>query len=249
MRKAFALAGIAVLFTCTARGEDLDAKKIIDKAIEAHGGADALAKNKDKSVTAKSKMTINQMGGIEATMESLIGDKKFRHTMDFSIMGMNFNQIICYDGKEMWIALNGKVMMTISGKDLEPIKDAIYAEELAGLVLLKEKGFEFSVVGESKLDDQELVGIRVSNKDHKDVTLHFDKKTGMLTKIESRNLDFQTSEEVAEERIMKDYKKFEGVLQPTRIVVNRDGKKFVEIEFSDMKYGDKLDDSAFEKPK
>jgi len=250
MRKAaLALAGIAVLFSGSAYADDLDAKKIIDKAIEAHGGAEALAKNKDKSVNAKAKMTINQMGGIEATMESFISDKKFKHVLDFSIMGMNFNEIIGYDGKEMWIVLNGKEIMSVTGKDLDPLKDMIHAEELAGLVLLKEKGIETSLIGESKLDDQELVGIRVSSKDHKDVSMYFDKKSGLLVKVENRGVDFLSKEEVAEERIMSDFKKFDGVLQPTRIVINHDGKKHVEIEFSDIKFGDKLDNSAFEKPK
>jgi hypothetical protein len=246
--KLFALAGAVLLSFSTAHADDVDAQKIIDKAIDAHGGAELLAKNKDKAGLAKGKMNINQMGGIEAQMESFIGDKKFKHILDFTIMGMNINQVVGYDGKEMWIALNGKVIMNVNGKDLDPIKDAIYAEELAGLVMLKEKGLELSVIGESKLGEQDLVGIRVSKKDHKDVSLHFDKKSGLLTKIDYRNLDFLTREEVAEERILQDYKKVDGLMQPSRIVLNRDGKKFVDMEITEIKYVDKLDDSVFAKP-
>ena len=217
MRKTLlALAGMAIVFCGSARADDKDAQKVIDKAIEAHGGADVLAKNKDKAVIAKGKMNINQMGGLEATMDSFIGDKKFKHVLDLTINGMNINQIVCYDGKEMWIALNGKVAMTIKGKDLDPLKEAIYAEELAGLALLKEKGLEFSVIGESKLGELDLIGIRVSKKDHKDVSLHFDKKTGLLAKLEYRNMDFLTGQEVNEERLMQDYKKIDGQMQPSR---------------------------------
>jgi len=246
--KLFAVAALAFVFGNSARADDTDVQKIIDKAIEAHGGADVLAKNKDKAGIAKGKMTINQMGGIDAQMESFIGDKKFKHALDFSIMGMNFNQVVGYDGKEMWITLNGKVVMTITGKDLDPIKDAIYAEQLAGLVILKEKGLELSVIGESKMGEQDLIGIRVSKKDHKDVSLHFDKKTGLLTKIVYRNLDFQSGKEVAEERILQDYKKQDGQMQPSRIILNRDGEKFVDMELTEIKLVDKLDDSVFAKP-
>jgi hypothetical protein len=244
----FALAGLALVWCNTAHADDVDAQKVIDKAIEAHGGADVLAKNKDKAAMAKGKMTINQMGGLEATLESFVGDKKFKHILDLTVMGTNINEIVCYDGKEMWIAINGKVAMSVTGKDLDPIKDAIHAEELAGLAMLKEKGLELSVIGESKLGEQDLIGIRVSKKDHKDVNLHFDKKSGLLTKVDYRNLDFLTREEVAEERILQEYKKQDGQMQPSRIIINRDGKKFIEMEISEIKLVDKLDDSVFTKP-
>src|SRR5690349_17840154 len=106
MRKTLlVLIGVAFVFCAPLRADDLNPQKIIDKAIEAHGGAEVLAKNKDKATIVKGKATINLMGGIESTLESFIGDDKFKHVMDLTIMGMNFNQIVGYDGKEMWITL------------------------------------------------------------------------------------------------------------------------------------------------
>jgi hypothetical protein len=249
MRKLlFPLTAFAIVFASAARADDPDPKKIVEKAIAAHGGAEALAKHKDKSESASGKMKIHMMGVIEATLESVVSDKKFKHVLQFSIMGMDFNEIVCYDGKEFWIALNGKVEMTTSGKELDSLKEAIHAEEMASLIPLIDKSVELSIIGESKLGEQELIGVRASKKDHKDVNLHFDKKTGLLVKSESRNMDFLTREEVAEEREMYDYKKIDGMLVPMRIVINRDGKKYVEIDITDVKFNDKLDDSAFAKP-
>jgi hypothetical protein len=247
-RMVFPLVAVAVAIAGAARADDTDAKKVIEKAIVAHGGADALAKLKDKAAIVKGKMSIDQAGGIEATLESFASNKKFKHVIEGSVMGQNFTQIVCYDGKEMWIAIGGKVIMTITGKDLEPIKEQIHAEELAGLALFGEKGLEFSVVGDSKVGENEVVGIKVSKKDYKDVTLFFDKKTGLLAKSEYRGLDFQTKNEVNEEKVLHDYKKVDGVLRPSRIVVNRDGKKFLEMEFTEQKHVDKLDDGTFDKP-
>ena len=59
-------------------------------------------------------MNINVMGGIDATMEMFAGDKKFKQELKFSIMGMDFTQVVCYDGKEMWIALNGMLSNSAS---------------------------------------------------------------------------------------------------------------------------------------
>lgn len=247
-RLVLPLVAVAVAFAGAARAEDAEAKKVIDKAIAAHGGAETLAKLKDKSAIIKGKMNINLMGGIDATMEMYAGGQKFKQDLKFSIMGMDFNQSVCYDGKEMWIALNGKVIETLTGKDLDPIKEVIHAEEMAGLALLGEKGLEFSTIGDSKVGEQEVIGIKVSKKDRKDVSLFFDKKTGLLAKVEARGLDFQTKEEVNDERIMHDYKKLDGILKPTRVTMNRDGKKFIEMEITEQKYVDKLDDNTFDKP-
>ena len=37
-------------------------------------------------------------------------------------------------------------------------------------------------------------------------------------------------------------------MHPSRVVINRDGMKYVELEISEMKLVDKLDDTVFAKP-
>src|SRR5260370_30988043 len=134
-------------------------------------------------------------------------------------------------------------------EELAPIKEAIFAEEAAGLALLGSKDIELSIIGESKVDDTPVVGVRVSKKGHKDVSLYFDKTTHLLRKVESRGMDFQTQMEVAQERIMSDYKERNGVKRPTKVIVNNDGKKVADLEILETKIVDKLDDDTFDKPK
>src|SRR5262245_37775694 len=160
-RLVLPLVAFGVAFAAAARADDAEAKKVIDTAIKAHGGAEALAKQKDKSVILKGKININVMGGIDATMEMFAGGEKFKQELKFSIMGMDFTQIVGYDTKELWIALNGNVIQTKTGKDLDPIKETIHAERMAGLALLGDKDLQFSTIAESKVGDQEVVGIKV----------------------------------------------------------------------------------------
>jgi hypothetical protein len=40
----------------------------------------------------------------------------------------------------------------------------------------------------------------------------------------------------------------DGQKRPKRAIVHKDGKKVAEVEFSEVKYLDKLDDSIFIKP-
>src|SRR5262249_10869670 len=120
---ALLLIAVAPLLGATARADDADARKVVDAAMKAHGGAEALAKFKDKAVIMKGKMKIAVMD-LDATMEAYIGDKKFKQVIQLNVMGMDINQVVVYDGKEMWIAINGKVAMTIDKKeDLEPLKE------------------------------------------------------------------------------------------------------------------------------
>lgn len=244
----FACAAWLVASGSTARGDD-DARKIIEAAVKAHGGAEKLAKQRKMFSISKGKMKINIMDGLDATMEMRAGGEKFRQDIKFSLMGMDFEQSVAFDGKEMWIALNGKIMQTLSSKeDLDLVKEAVHSERVADLDLLGKKEIELSIIGDDKIGDTPVVGVRVSQTGYKDVSLYFDKKTHLLKRIDSRGLDFQSRMEVAQERIIDEYKEVDGMQQPAKITMNRDGKKFLEFEFTSHELVDKLDDSTWKKP-
>jgi hypothetical protein len=233
----------------TARADD-EAKKVIEAAVKAHGGAEKLAKNKNKAVNIKGKLKVFANGmELDATMEAWAGEKKFRQDIKLSIMGMDIEQTVAFDGKEVWIAANGKVVMTLDKKeDLELVEEALHAEKVGDLQLLDDKTIELSIIGDDKVGDTPVVGVRVSKKGRKDVSLYFDKKTHMLKKTESRGLDFQSRQEVTQERIVDEYQEVDGVMRPKKLTVNQDGKKTVEMEFTGFETMDKLDDSTVKKP-
>lgn len=246
---------VGLTIALPAKADDA-AKKVIDKAIKAHGGADILNKQKDKGVIQKGKMKIYANGmELDATVETTIAsgpgkDRKFKQDIQLSVMGQDVKQLVVFDGKAMWIAINGKIFMTYDKKeDLEKFEEAAFAEEAAGLVLLSDKEIETSIIGEDKVLDTPVIGIRVAKKGRKDVSLYFEKESGLLKKIHSRTLDFMSGNEVEQERIFDDYKEVDGQKRPQRAVVNQDGKKLVEIEFSETKIVDSVEESAFDKPK
>ena len=92
------------------------------------------------------------------------------------------------------------------------------------------------------------VGIRVAAPGHKDVSLYFDKQTGLLVKITRQALDAQTGQEVSEERIIQEYQDVNGLKTAKKVLINRDGKKFLEAEVTDVQFLEKVDDSTFAKP-
>jgi hypothetical protein len=112
----------------------------------------------------------------------------------------------------------------------------------------KDKSRELSLVGEDKVDGRPVVGIRVASKGHKDISLFFDKETGLLSKFVHRTASPMSDQEVTEERIIQEYQEVDGLKVAKKALINHDGKKFIEVEVLEVKLMEKADDSEFTKP-
>jgi hypothetical protein len=232
----------------TAKAADT-AKEVMEKAIKAHGGADLLTKNKAGQMKVKGKLTLPGVGDVEFTQEaSFMIPDKFKEAMEMTIMGMNISVLTIANGKDVSIEAAG---MKIEASDAirDSIKDATHVLAVGTLVgPAREKGYELSLIGESKVDDVAVVGVRVAMKGKKDVSLFFDAKTHLMLKMEYRGSDPMTGVEFNEERVMKDYKKdAEGNQTPHKLTILRDGKKFLDAEVIDFKHLEKLPDAEFKK--
>ena len=117
---------------------------------------------------------------------------------------------------------------------------------------LKDRGFEFSLVGNVTVDEKEAVGVKVSCKGRPDVNLFFDKRTGLAIKSERRARDPGTNEEYTAESVYRDHKAFQGVMWPTSRLDRRDGMDLEEnsgrFELSEFQALDKLDESSLARP-
>jgi hypothetical protein len=103
-------------------------------------------------------------------------------------------------------------------------------------------------LGESKVGDHPVVGIKVARKGHIDVQLFFDKENGLLLKRQYRYHDVRAGKEAEMVITGENFKDFGGLKVPTKIEMKRDGKKYVEAEMSDIKPLRSLDASVFAKP-
>jgi len=115
------------------------------------------------------------------------------------------------------------------------------------LVPLKGKGFKLAALGEVKGKD--ALGVRISHKGHRDVSIYFDKSSGLPAKIETVVKNVESSDkEIQQEEYESNYKEFDGVKHATKAELMRDGKRFVEIEFSEIRPTEKVDASLFARP-
>ena len=236
-----------VLAPAAARAAD-EPKDILAKAIKAHGGEELITKFKAAQSKNKGKITLPGVGDVEFTQEiSYMIPDKLRESMELTIAGQAINTLTIVNGDKITLEVNGKAM-EVPDQAKTAIKDAGHIMEIARLVTLKDKKFELSLIGEDKVEGKKVVGVRVSAKDQKDVSVYFDKETGLLAKLEYRGAEPGTGKEVTEERIITEYAKGKnGVPHPKKIVIRHDGKQFLEAEVVELTMHEKLDDDVFKK--
>jgi hypothetical protein len=235
-----------LLWAVRVSAADDDAKAVIEKAIKAHGGADRLAKF--QASRTKSKGNIELAGGITFTSESAVQyPDRFKETVEVEVGGNKATIITVYNGKKGWLSVNGETK-EMDDKLLDAMKEVVHGMQIMRMAFTKDKKCEFSPLGEIKVNDQPAVGVKVSAKDHKEVNLYFDKKSGLLVKMEHQTIDAMTGKEVAEERIVTEYQEIDKVQVAKKVVINREGKKYIEVEITEQKSLEKIGDEEFDKP-
>lgn len=224
-----------------AAAADPSPTEIVDAAIKATGGEKVLAKQ--KSMTWSEKGTYYGMGGsfpYTANYASELPDK-----IRMEIVGVF---TIVFDGKKGWTNAMGSVT-EMTAEQIEEHKENSYTNNLTTLLPLKKDGIKLEAAGEAKVNDKATVAIKVSSKDHRDVTLWFDKETHLLAKVESTiKAEEEGGKEMKQAITFSNYDEVEGMKMPKKYAVTRDGEKYVESEMTSASVVDKHDDGTFSKP-
>ena len=107
------------------------------------------------------------------------------------------------------------------------------------LSAFQDKVYKLVPRADDKVDDRETAVVSVTRKGFPDITLYYDRETGLLAKSSTRvKAADQGFKEVVQEVWYKDYKESEGVKFPSKLVIKRDGKEFVESEVSELRLED-----------
>jgi hypothetical protein len=228
---------------------DDDPNEILAKAIKAHGGEEYLTKHPAGRAKNKGKLTIAGIGEVDFTQETAyMMPDKFKESMELNVAGQQISVVTLVNGDKFSVEANGKEV-PVTDQIKEALAETKHLLKVARLTsLLKEKGIELASAGEVKIDDKPALGVRVSLKGQKDITLYFDKKTNLLMKVERRATDPNTGSEITEERIVAEYQKNDsGVPMPKKLIVKRDGKDYLTSEVVEGKMLEKIEDSEFSK--
>src|SRR4051794_26575345 len=149
-------------------------RAIIDKAIQAAGGEAKLARFKAHTWTEKG--TYYGMGdGLPYT-----GRYAVQYPDRFSMEIEGFFKMVL-DGDHGWVKSGGDTM-EMTKEQLAEHQENHYGGYVTTLLPLKDKAFTLTALPDEKVDGRPAAGVKVSHKGHRDVSLYFDKQTGLLAR-------------------------------------------------------------------
>jgi hypothetical protein len=172
----------------------------------------------------------------------------YPHQMRIDIEAGNFKFTQVFNKDKGWRKINENTE-ELSKDETAEASEQMYAGTVTNLVVLHDKSYKLSSLGENKVGDRAAVGVRVEHKGHRPIRLYFDKDKGLLLKAETTGKDMRNdNKEFTSEELFSDYKKVGELMVAHKVRINRDGKKYVEAEVTECKHSEKLDDSVFAKP-
>lgn len=221
-------------------------KDVIELAIKAHGGKDALAKAAVGEQTMTGTMTqLNTELEFDGRVLYALPDK-YKMTLTLRVPGNKVVATQVVNGERVKTVVDDKPQELTPAQKGELLQTTANQEMVLLVALLDEKKYSLKAGPDAKVGDADAAAVVVSStrKGVADVTLLFDKKDGRLVRM-SRQAVGPDDKPVAEETTLSDFKEFGDVLLPTKAVVTRGGKKFMTMTVTDVKWLDKIDDKTF----
>jgi hypothetical protein len=228
--------------------DQADLKALVDKAIKAAGGEAKLKAFKAFSWKGKGTVEAGEEKVAITIDASMQGRNQGRLDMTAEIDGRTVNVGLVIDKDKGWFK-SPKGVEAIPKEIFAALSADFHALRLAQmLVALKDKDCKLSALGEDKIDDKPAVGIKAAFKGFPDVDIFFEKKTMLPLMCRTQVTDNRENKDLSHQFIFNAPKKTGDVQHFTKILFKRDGKKMIEVELSDLKPADKLDDRVFAKP-
>jgi hypothetical protein len=221
--------------------DNAEARAIIEKAIRSVGGGERLARYRGQMWKEKATYfggdTIQQY---EATYAARWPDKLR--------VGIQQEFTLVIDGATGWERSEGQAR-ALSSQEWEEHKEGTYTVWVMSLLPLRDESFGLKVSGETNVSDRPAIAVAVSRNAHSDLTLYFDKDTGLLVRCDTCFTEAKTGKKINQETTFSRYKDEEasGIRSPTHASIKRNGKRFVEADL-EFKHVQTLDDSIFAKP-
>ena len=239
---------VAVLLGCIGAAPAQDeARALVERAVKAHGGAEALGRVRAEKVKFKGTLVIqgHTTPFVAETIMQL--PSKYKHIIETNNGGDKHTVVHIINGNKIYITVDGRAIQADPGQ-LAEIRSGLELERAKRLLpLLEDKSYQLAVQEEIKVNDRPAVGVRVTGRGRKEMRLYFDKEYGLLVRAENR-LGEAKSKEVRQHFFFGDFKEIGGYKRPTKIRAFRDGRQIMEAELLDAKPLEKVEDTEFAKP-
>jgi hypothetical protein len=251
MKGFIGLLCVAALVTCLgsqvgAQGsKDVDA--ILDKAIKALGGEQALSAVKAATWKGKGKITFGGSDNDFSIQGAVQGLEHFRQEFEGEFDGNKIKGLTVLNGDKAWRVL-ADMSMELDKDGVANEKRNVYLLLIPAKVLpLKGKAFKVEVAPEENVAGKPAAGLKITPPDGKIFKLYFDKDSGLPVKQVAAVVGFG-GDEFTQETTFSNYKDINGLKKAMKVENKRDGEKFMAVEFTEYKLLDKVDPKLFAQP-
>ena len=219
-------------------------QQVLDRAIKAVGGEQMLRKLANSQYRSEVTAFVAgqaQPGGQEKTLIKLpdcikveITDRKQAGTF-------------ALHGSEGWVQMDGQTEK-MRPHAVESMQEDLHCIKLQYLVGAKDPRYQLKMLPPKRVEGVLSDGILVSGEGVPDVSLYFDKRSGLLVKSEMRLRDPMLGHIVFREVFLKDYEDVQGLKYPMHIVIYNDYSRYREVKMKDVKFLENIRDSEFQSP-
>jgi hypothetical protein len=237
---------VAVVAAPARADDEAEARKTIDRAIQAHGGAAALGKY--SASTTKFKGHFRSTGVDSEFTGSVAVQFPDRIRLEMTVISetRDFTMIHTVNGDKGWASVDRKFTVDMSKEEVTELREALHLQQVGYLVCLSGKDYKLASAGEVTVAGRPALGVLVQCKDRRDIKLFFDKESNLLVKTEVRGNDpLGRGKELVQEIYHRAYKKVGGVTVAHKLDIHQNGKLVIEREVTEYTPSDKLDDTLF----
>jgi len=220
-------------------------QQIIDQAIKAHGGADALAKTRAMIQSAKGRLSINGVD-VEATREAKYAlPERYSWLLELKSGAGRQRRLIVRNGLSGWQQVDSQPPEDIPTLLYDIISEEGYVLWLCSVAPLTQTGFVFSPAPNADVEGQPAAGVLVTRPGRTDVTLHFHSVSGLLVKARFAS---RAEPGAVKEWFLSRHKDFAGVKLPTKLIDRKNADRLGDWDVTDYKFVERFDASTFKKP-
>ncbi len=238
---------LGTLSTVAPPGRAEEPRVLVEKAIKAHGGMEKLLQLTRVHEKTRATMTVDDTT-LKLTTDTLIQlPGQFRSTIKATINNRPLDLIQVLDGKKAWTSEDGRIADASEGV-LQSYRELLHVQQVATLVplLAADKGYKLTALPEIQVNGKPALGIKVAFKGRRDVSLYFDKGSGLLVK--ESYLLHEGGKDFKEEVFLNEYKEYKGLKRASKVVQYRDGKKYLDAEVTSLEFLDRIDAKEFARP-
>jgi predicted Zn-dependent peptidase len=197
-------------------------QSILEKAITAYGGAQAIASVKDVALTGSASI---QGTTINVTQKHIVPTA---YVQEVSMQGMTLEKKMMKDGKFSMSGQGGNKEADEKDKE-EMMEDAAVFPEV---YMLNQKGYEYSLKGIEQVEGKDAYVVAVKTPAKREYTHYYDVANGLPVKKVA--VQATPAGNMSVTTLIGGYKAFNGVQIPTKMVLDQ-GPMKIEINFNDVK--------------